>query len=489
MEISVSVSLKGYDKKPQSVEFAKIRYQERVFDIDSILKDLAYLIKNGHSFAHIYDIKEKSFSPLKNITKDKFVGTYIIPFDLDGVDIGFEALKTKLTLVPNIIYTTFNHSKDKGKNRYRLLYIFKNRIEGEEEYKMVYDCLNSQIISDMKSIDEKFDEKSLDIAMQKISQIYLGSNPECELSSYPLFYSKADFISKSKPKCEDYSEMPAKRLKTRKTTSSLKTESSSIWNSPFVKEDVYCLDFILDFEGLSHNIRANKLSLIKEYAHLYPLFEHDEVDFIDGYALLDKNFKSIRREWGKDSLTERLKTNKVKIGERKKYLYNTGLRFLKMERNMEIKFDYLLYLLLNESYKHCENPNTILLNDIFSAAHGAFKTNIEGNNNIFFYENKKAFIVDKAFCNKYKMKTKTYSAIVKGFLKRQEIRLYYDPNLPITENLIILKENGVKCGKSTLYKYRDVLSNMNESIYDYIVVYNSCFTNKPNIDEDLRSCG
>ena len=117
MEISVSVSLKGYDKKPQSVEFAKIRYQERVFDIDSILKDLAYLIKNGHSFAHIYDIKEKSFSPLKNITKDKFVGTYIIPFDLDGVDIGFEALKTKLTLVPNIIYTTFNHSKDKGKNR------------------------------------------------------------------------------------------------------------------------------------------------------------------------------------------------------------------------------------------------------------------------------------------------------------------------------------------------------------------------------------
>lgn len=500
MEINLSVSLKGYDRKPQSIEFAKIRYQERVFDIDSILKELSYLIKNGHSFAHIYDIREKSFSPAKNLTKDKFVGTYIIPFDLDGVDISFEDLKTKLTFVPNIIYTTFSHSKEKGMNRYRLLYVFKNFIKGEQEYKMVYDSLNDQIIRDMKLIDENFDVKSLDIAMKKISQIYLGSNPECELSSSPLFYSKTDFITKSNLQYADNTKMPAKKLKTDKTTSSkntetktekvvgVKTKTNSKWNSSFVKEDIVSSNFILEFERLSHNNGAGKFRLIEKFALFYPLFEHDQVEFVDGYAVLDKDFKSIRRGWSKDSLTGKLKTNKIKVSGRKSHLYEIGLRFLKMKRNREVKFDYLLYLLLNESFKHCENPNTILLNDIFSAAYGAFETNLEGNNNIFFYKNKKAFIVDKAFCNQYKMKTKAYAAMVKGFLKRQEIRIYYDASLSIAHNLIILNENGVTCGSSTLYKYKEILSNMDENILDSIVVYNSCFTNKPNIDEDLRSC-
>ena len=501
MEINLSVSLKGYEKKPKGVEFAKIRYQERVFDTDSILKDLSYLIKNGHSFAHIYDIREKSFSPLNNLTKDKFLYTHIIPFDLDGVDISFEALKTKLTFLPNIIYTTFSHSKDKGKNRYRLLYIFNKRINGEQEYKMVYDCLNNQIISDMKSIDENFDVKSLDIAMQKISQIYLGSNPECELYSSPLFYSKTDFITKSKQEYADSPMMPSKKLKTKKTTSStntetkaekaivVKTKTNSKWNCSFVKENIYYLDFIIAFERLSHNNGAGKFGLIEKYAHRYPLFEHDQVEFINGYALLDKDFKSIHRGWSKDSLTGKSKTNKIKVSGRKSHLYEIGLRFLKMKHRMEIKFDYLLYLLLSECYKHCENPSTVHLNDIFSAAYGAFESNLEGKNKIFFYKNKKAFIVDKAFCNQYKMKTKAYAAMVKGFLKRQEIRIYYDASLSIAHNLIILNENGVTCGSSTLYKYKDVLSNMDENILDSIVVYNSCFTNKPNTDRDLLSCG
>ncbi|HBN05053.1 MAG TPA: hypothetical protein DD434_04585 [Bacteroidales bacterium] len=223
-------------------------------------------------------------------------------------------------------------------------------------------------------------------------------------------------------------------------------------------------EFIKLFKSMySLNVNSS-VSLLQKFKDYYPIFDSEEIEYNEnGYTLLNENFKSIIRVWQYDKISGKNNIKKIKVGNRKKYLFHTALRFLALR---EISFDHLIYLLCFEAYNYLEKCNEFSLKDVFEVAFDAYGTNLKGENHIYFAPNKKKLKVDKKWCFKNEVSAKSLSRKAQRLETDKKIAAFYDENLSVKENLKILHSNGVQICQARLYEYRDSLKNPQTNIID-----------------------
>ena len=493
-KIIYSVSIKVYKTKLKDGGFPFVKYKKESCYLDEVLIPMCDYIREGRVFAHNYNVIGETFNAKGNINKRNFINTFIIALDLDKINSNHDDINRALTAQPSIIYSTFSH-EDKDKfRRYRLIYVFNNPIENEDEFHKVYSALAKGVYEDMKGIDV-LDDKKLDSSMDRTTQVWIGSRSDCELINNFITYDKRRFIGFDNCNASD-STSQKEVIKKRKVKANVENNSSinSTQNnkcsditcsSPFyilkwkdiIKEyEINNQDFIDEvLNSISDNC-FKKENLISKYRKFYPIFEDEKPNYINGYANLDVSFMSIIRIWEKNKITGKKHIKKTKQGGRKAYLFKMGLRFLKMR---DISFDYLLFLLINEVYAFCENEINFSIKDILEVANNAFQANRGGNNNIFFAENHQKIKIDKDWCKENNIKPNSMAKIVRGIETDKKIGEFYDGNLGVKENLQILKENGVSICKSRLYEYRNKYYPKNK----YEEGNNSYLNSNNNMDE------
>lgn len=484
MVFTYSVSLQGYKEKITKEGFSKVIYKKKSTNEDTYLDDLCKEIKSGHVFAHVFKVKdEQRFTSFRNFSNSNFLSTNIVPMDLDSVSIEMDDLIKNLTIQPTILYTTFSHEDKPLQRRYRLLYVFNNPINGKQEYQSVYDAIASKIREDLKGCEELDDEK-LDIHMRNCTQVFIGSKSNCDLINNYTTYDKRRFISISGSNSSKVDNVKMNEVdnsikthietnrdtltnttkkekpKTNNNNSTKNSNSNDIYDSLYYSskwktiEEEYTItnsEFIELFKSMHSKNVSSALSLLKDFKNNYPIFDSEEIEFNeDGYSVLKEDYKSIIRIWEYDAITRKNNIKKVKVGNRKKHLFNNALRFLALR---EISFDHLLYLLCNEACNYFEKPKEFYLNEVFDVAFDAYKTNLEGKNFIFFAPNEKKIKVDKDWCLKNGMSAKSLARHAQKVETDKKIAEFYDENLSVKENLKILQENGVEVKKSKLYNY------------------------------------
>ena len=116
----ITVSIKGFEKKPQPNEMGKIEYIRKNLSIDEI----AEYIKNGHVLSANFTEDDSTIIRQTQRCYENFISTSMIMIDLDGeVEFELNELIEKLKIKPSIAYTTFSHLiENKGRND-NLIYI------------------------------------------------------------------------------------------------------------------------------------------------------------------------------------------------------------------------------------------------------------------------------------------------------------------------------------------------------------------------------
>lgn len=92
-------------------------------------------------------------------TKDNWKGSQFLYIDLDGVDIDWDTLNTKLNnsnIVPTFTYTTYSHGLPSKGNRYRIVYLFNKTITSQALFFDVATYYNNQV-SNVLEIDNGID--------------------------------------------------------------------------------------------------------------------------------------------------------------------------------------------------------------------------------------------------------------------------------------------------------------------------------------------
>lgn len=467
-KVIYSVSTKGYKTKLKEGGFPFVKYKKESCYLDEVLIPMCNYIREGRIFAHNYNVIGDSFNAKGNINKRNFINTFIIALDLDGIISNHHDINRTLSAPPSIIYSTFSHKDEDKLRRYRLIYVFNNPIENEDEFHNVYSALAKSVYEDMKTI-EVLNDKKLDSSMNRTSQVWIGSRSDCELINNFITYDKRRFIGFNKSNVSDSTSqkdvIKKRKLKTNVENNSTKNStqnnkcsdiscSSSFyilkWKNIIKEYEIMNQDFIDEvLNSISDNC-YKKESLLSKYRKFYPIFEDEQLNYINGYAILDDNYKSIKRIWEKNKVSGKKQIKKTKQGGRKTYIFKMGLRFLKMR---DISFDYLLFLLINEVYVFCENEKNFSIKDILEVASNAYQTNCDGKNNIFFAENHQKIKIDKDWCKTNNTKPNSMAKIVRGLETDNRIGKFYDGNLSVNENLQILNENGLNIKKSRLYQF------------------------------------
>ena len=211
-------------------------------------------------------------------------------------------------------------------------------------------------------------------------------------------------------------------------------------------------DFLLDMEELRPR------EILDKYGDRYRYFDHTELHFENGYALIPKDYQEIYRSWyfatfeknnGEIQKIPTVKKQRDGNGRRKK-LFIAGLIMKKILPS--ITYEHLLYNLIYEVYYYYDNTDKVLNNSTLkSIAKGVIQTPYEKIQ--LKSKNKKKFVVDKAYCAENGLKPNSFKNTVRKMLKDEEIGDVYDCTMSVKENLCVLNDMGIKVGKTKLYDW------------------------------------
>jgi hypothetical protein len=218
-------------------------------------------------------------------------------------------------------------------------------------------------------------------------------------------------------------------------------------------------EFMNDYNSMSIT------DILHKYSEDYPFFESTPLHTVDEdtkYIMLPNNYISIKRYWYKDKqenkngnefTTHRIV--KIKDGQqRRKKLFLNGI--LRRYMLPSITKEYMLTMLLFELYHFIDNRKDVISKkDILNICNDVMRTDIRRYNDMIEqHKDKRTFIVNNDYCVKYNVSKSTVTNEVKEIIKEQKIGEYYDCSLSVEDNLIMLKENGIKVCKRTLIKFR-----------------------------------
>lgn len=418
---NISVSLKGYTDK-NSIKWQTIKYKQWSLTID----ELTRLIKYGYCFCHCFNTRSNAFG-LNEKTDTNFREANMVFVDIDDCIISMSDFVTKLSHKPTIAYTTPNNHSEKSNYlyRFRLCYILENPIKDIDTYKRVYEGIMQHLSKDVEGFVCK------DNCGRSPSQQFSGNGSgNCEVYASNIIYD-------------------SQRLAISATKVIKQTECHRLRNADIVASDSQIL----------RDLSAMKpLDFIAKYRHTYSFYERTPLEYQDGYAILPKDYTMIKRAWYWDNFIKKDgtvkyfgKCKRLKDGDkRKKKLYASAL--IRKQILPSVSFEHLLFnLVCDREYYYDNSDNELNNNRLIDICKRVIATPLE-KIKLQRYRPKE-YEVDKEYCREHGITPNEMKNRVRRLLKDMEIGEFYDCSKSLAENLIMLREIGVKVGKSRLYEW------------------------------------
>lgn len=422
----LSISTVPYTDK-NSILWGKVKYQQREISIS----DFVELVKQGYCFCHCFKSKEEVMYQTEK-RDSNFVSAQMVFVDIDDAEIPMCKFVAELSKQPTVSYTTPNNHTGKSKwlYRFRLCYLFDKPITDANDYSALYDSIMQSVCNDVVEFVSK------DNCGRKVSQQFGGNaRNDVEVITSNNVFTFLDFPFQN-------------------NNASLSSLLFSNGRSRLRNVDVEINDtkFMADVNSL------NPSDLINKYRDRYKYFTHTELEFNDGYALIPENYQEIYRSWYRDTIEKKngdvmqiTAIRKVRDGQgRRKKLFIAALIMKSILPS--ITFEHLLFNLINERYYYYVNTDKVLTNDVLmDIAKNVINTPI-GDIHLQS-KHKKRFVVDKSYCAQYNIKPNAMKNVVRKILHDAEIGEVYDCSKSVKENLALLKEMGIKVGKTKLYDW------------------------------------
>ena len=405
-QIELSLSVDYYTSKPKNI--GMIRYKRRTFTQNSLM----VILGTGYCVAHCFKTNKEVFTQSEK-TNDNFEYTQMIGIDIDDCDTDMETFIKNLKRKPTFAYTTFSNGI-KG-NRFRMIYLFNQKIDNIPLYKAVYNWITEGL-----NINDN--------CMRSVSQQMFGTNFSAKWYKSDIWYDVPHFD-------ESIITNQSEKIKVKNKVSSQISKS-----------------FINDMNCMA------SMDFISKYRNCYPYFTETELQYKDGYAVIDSNYFVVKRMWcnqvyeTKDGNITVSEIRKYKDGNKRRIrMYNTA-RILRNIKN-DITAEQLAYILYCEREYYYDNSDNILSNErLLSIATEITSMPMERlimNNN-----GKNRFKVDKKYWAEKGITARQAVQIVRGQIKDKTIGELYDCSLTDKENIAMMKEYGIKVSLITIKRWR-----------------------------------
>ena len=170
-QVELSLSVDYYLSKPKNI--AQIRYKRRAFTQNSLM----IVLGTGYCVAHCFKTNNEIFTQSEK-TNDNFEFTQMIGVDIDDCNTDMETYIRGLKKKPTFAYTTFSNGI-KG-NRFRMIYLFNQKIDSITLYKAIYDWLTEGL-----NINDN--------CMRSVSQQMFGTNFSAKWYNSNVWYDVPQF--------------------------------------------------------------------------------------------------------------------------------------------------------------------------------------------------------------------------------------------------------------------------------------------------------
>lgn len=411
-QIELSLSVDYYLNKPNNI--AQIRYRRKTFTQNSLM----IVLKTGYCVAHCFRTNNEVFTQSEK-TNDNFEYTQMIGVDIDDCETDMGTFIKRLEKKPTFAYTTFSNGV-KG-NRFRMIYLFNQKIDSIPLYKAVYNWITEGL-----NINDN--------CMRSVSQQMFGTNFTAKWYNSDIWYDIPTFD-------ESIITNQSVKIKVSNEIKVSERVSSQISKS-----------FINDMDCMA------SMDFISKYRNCYPYFTETELQYKNGYAVIDNNYYVVRRMWynqiyeTNDGTVTVNEVRKYKDGNKRRIrMYNTA-RILRNIKN-DITAEHLAYILYCEREYYYDNSDNILSNErLLSIATEI--TSMPMDKVIMNNNGKNRFKVDKEYWRERGITPKQAVQIVRGQINDRNIGELYDFNLTDKENVNVMKENGINISVITLKRWR-----------------------------------
>lgn len=418
---NLSVSTTDSGSKPTNKDIARLKYLKQSVSIGTFIK----YIKQGRSFCYCFDDMDEMFgNSVKTVSKFRY--TNVIAIDIDDSTVPMSEYVGGLKHTPTIAYTTYSNGI-KG-YRFRLVYVFTDKIVGVDNYVSAYNAILSVNEMEMK-----------DNCMRAVNQCFIGNgSPNVEVFNSGVLYSLTDFAFKA-IMCASLSLNYNHKCKTAEGDRNVTGIAQSL-NPEFA-------------ENLSNMLPSD---FIDHYRREYDYFDHSQLILSEDetHYQYPADYREVRREWeDRNILTitgERKRVRTIHIrkdGEkRRKTLFNTAIVIKSIKPDITI--EHLVYILCVERYHYYDNSDKQLTNNVLidiarSAIKGDYKSKESSHG---------AFKVNKAYWAAMGLSANSAARKVGKMLNHQSIGEWYDCSKSVKENAEYAAEHNIKKAKlRTLY--------------------------------------
>lgn len=430
-KITLGVSVQKFKTKPEN--WTVLTYKRQTITIE----ELVNRIFEGHCICQNFKTESNIFG-LKEKTIANFDFADCLTLDIDDTFISMNDfyLSLKDEHKPTIIYTTYSNV-DNVNNRFRLVYAFENPIKTNEHYRSIALAIIYAIQKEIEGFDLK------DKTCLNASQQFAGNG-----SDNIIYYYNDNIFTPTDFGIDEHFFSKSGSILEREKKHNIQSH---------LENKVGDTEFIRDFKRMGY--MKNEEEFICKYAKVYPFLEATpllEADADTPYILLPENYVEIKRYWYREP---QIKNNekvaykshvvKLKSGNRRKLLYDGCL--LRKIMLPDITVEHLLYCLVCERRYYVDNQDKVITNKIlYQIAKDAWN-DMERNINV--KKEKRQFVVNPKYCSEHGVSKQSARNIAAKMLLDIQLKQLYNSNLSVKENLELLKNQGVKISKSSLYNW------------------------------------
>lgn len=429
-KFEVSISDKGYDHKPdKKTEVHLIRFTKKTVDVTGFLE---YMLE-GHCYAGVYSYDSLG---MKRKTNENFRYSYLVTIDVDHSKETMNEMIDRLEFKPTCAYTSCRNGLE-GESRFRLVYVFDERIEGKEEYwNYVYTVLAANGL--------ELDGKVIDNKSREAIQYFNGNGTSTfDFAVTDIIYSKQDYNLYYK----DY------YILYNTNTINNKDNKSIIENHTYTPPNNIHLNDTFEneeFENDYWNMKDDG-DILYKYINVYPNLEHTplpEVDDDTPFIIYPTDYIEINRVVKVGEKFIRLSEgSKLKIRDgqgRGRTLFFNGI--LRRLINPDITFDNMIYNLLFEFYHYMSNykaENIIGRREIYNTARAVMKADMTKYE---YLRNRphKRFTTNPDYCAKHNISRNEFKGTAGKLIRHQQIGELYDCSRTIKENVEVMKAYGLE---------------------------------------------
>ena len=409
-QIELSLSVDYYTGKPKNI--AQIRYKRRTFTQNSLM----VVLGTGYCVAHCFKTQNEIFTQSEK-TNDNFEYTQMIGVDVDDCDEDMETFIRGLKKKPTFAYTTFSNGV-KG-NRFRMIYIFNQKIDSIPLYKAVYNWITEGL-----NINDN--------CMRSVSQQLFGTNFSAKWYNSNVWYDVPHFDES---------------IITNQSESIITNQSAKIKVQKGVLSQI-SKSFMDDMNSMA------SMDFISKYTNCYPYFTATPLHYENGYALIPEDYCEITRPWYREEVGDNTITvvRRLRHGDKRKtHMSNTAVIIRKIKN--DITAEHLAYILFCEREYYYDNSDNVLTNkELINIAQWAMGIPINELNPTQIKHPK--FKVDKAYWKERGITPKQAVQIVRGQIKDKNIGELHDCSLTDKQNVEMMKEYGIKVSLITLKRWR-----------------------------------